>query len=62
MTGTPLSLDYKLHVKKRKLMAIVVAEVIFNHGLEFGIIFPKSDDEAHEKLIASKKSLLLSDD
>ena len=31
------------------------AVVIFDHGLNFGIIFFVSDHPAHEKLIASKK-------
>ena len=39
---------------------IVGAVVIFDHGLKFGIIFLGSDYPAHEKSIASKKSLLLS--
>jgi hypothetical protein len=42
------------------LKGIVGAVVIFNHGLKFGIFFLVSDHPAHEKLIASKKSFLLS--
>jgi hypothetical protein len=42
------------------LKEIVGAVVIFSHGLKFGIVFLVSDHPAHEKLIASKKSFLLS--
>jgi hypothetical protein len=42
----------------QKLKGIVGAEVIFDHGLKFGIIFLVYDHPAHEKLIASKKQFI----
>ena len=36
------------------------AVVIFDYGFKFGIMFYVFDHPAHEKLIASKKRLLLS--
>ena len=35
------------------------AVVIFNHVLEFGIIFLVSDHPAHEKSIARKKKMII---
>jgi hypothetical protein len=60
---------FKLAVKDQKVQipklmffikGVVGAVIIFNHGLEFGFIFLVSDHPAHEKLIASKKNLFLS--